>query len=186
MSVQKIASRYAKSLVEFAQEKGQLDAVASDMKLLKSAASNRDFYLMLKSPIIHLDKKEAIIKQIFSGKMSDLTIQYLNLVISKSREEFLPEIADEYISQYKSIQKVTSVTIVTAQALSQTAVDAIKNNLISSNACHPNLEITVKIDPELIGGYVLEFDNKRYDASIQHKLSELKAEFVKNLYVKEF
>jgi F-type H+-transporting ATPase subunit delta len=48
------------------------------------------------------------------------------------------------------------------------------------------LEIVTQVDPELIGGFVLQFDNKRYDASIAHKLDELRSAFSKNLYIKEF
>ena len=58
--------------------------------------------------------------------------------------------------------------------------------LTASGACHPNVEISTKVDKDLIGGFVLEFDNKLYDASVQHKLSQLRAEFVQNLFVKEF
>lgn len=186
MSVQRIATRYAKSLIDLANEKGQLDVVASDMKLLKSTAANRDFYMMLKSPIIPADKKGAVIDQLFVGKMSDLMFKYLHLVVGKSREEFLPEIADEYLTQYKSIKKITSVKLTTAQPLGTSGVEAIKSKLIASGACHPNLEISTAVDADLIGGFVLEFDNKLYDASVQRKLAQLKSEFSQNLYVKEF
>jgi F-type H+-transporting ATPase subunit delta len=58
--------------------------------------------------------------------------------------------------------------------------------LLSSGITHPNLEIETGIDPKLIGGFVLEFDSKRYDASVASKLADLKSEFTKNLYIKEF
>ncbi len=185
MSVQRIATRYAKSLIDLANEKGQLDAVADDMKLLKSATAHRDFYMLLKSPIIPAQKKGDIIDQLFKGKMSDLMFKYLHLVVGKSREEFLPEIADEYLTQYKSIKKITSVKLTTAQPLGSAGLAAIKSQLVSSGVCHPNLEVSTAVDADLIGGFVLEFDNKLYDASVQHKLAELKADFSQNLYVRE-
>lgn len=185
MSVQRIATRYAKSLIDFASDNGQLDAVANDVKLLQSATKHREFYMMLKSPIIHVGKKGAVIDQLFAGKMSDLMLKYLHLIITKSREEFLPEIAAEFLTQYKSLKKISSVKITTAQPLSPAALEGIRGKLTSSGVCHPTVDISTKIDAELIGGFVLEFDNKLYDASVAGKLAELKSEFSKNLYVRE-
>jgi len=62
----------------------------------------------------------------------------------------------------------------------------LKKKLLASGVTSENLDIETEVDPELIGGFVLEFDNKRYDASAAHKLDELRASFSKNLYVKEF
>ncbi len=156
------------------------------MRTLKSATADRGFYMLLKSPIIPVQKKGAVIDQLFKGRMSDLMFQYLHLVVGKSREEFLPEIADEYLTQYKTIKKVTEVKLTTASPLGQSAIEGIRAKLVASGACHPNVEISTAVDADLIGGFLLEFDNKLYDASVQHKLSQLRAEFVQNLFVKEF
>jgi len=69
--------------------------------------------------------------------------------------------------------------------LSEASMDALRKKLLETGTTFENLEIETKIDPTLIGGFVLEFDNKRYDASLSHKLSELKGQFSKNLYVRE-
>jgi F-type H+-transporting ATPase subunit delta len=185
MSVQRIASRYAKSILDLAIEKGAAEAVAGDMATIKSATSHREFYTLLKSPIINLEKKTAIVEEIFSGKLSELTSKYLKLVLGKSREEYLPEIADEFLIQYKNLKKVTSVEITTAEPLSGAAVEILRQKLVASGACHPNVELTAKTDADIIGGFVLEFDSKRYDSSVAHKLAQLKASFSDNLFVKE-
>jgi F-type H+-transporting ATPase subunit delta len=58
--------------------------------------------------------------------------------------------------------------------------------VVASGITFDNLELQASVDPNLIGGFVLEFDNKRYDASVANKLEELKNQFSKNLYIKEF
>ena len=65
-------------------------------------------------------------------------------------------------------------------------LDAIKGKIKASGIAQENLQIETVLDPKLLGGFVLEFDNKRYDASALHKLNQLKSEFSKNLYIKEF
>ena len=69
MSVIRIATRYAKSLIDLAIEQGKLEQVNADMSTLGAAAKNRDLYLFLKSPIIHADKKNAALDAIFKGKL---------------------------------------------------------------------------------------------------------------------
>ncbi len=69
MSIQKIAGRYAKSLIDLAIEQNKLEVIKEDVKLFKSVTSNREFYLVMKSPIINAGKKQSILKAIFEGKI---------------------------------------------------------------------------------------------------------------------
>jgi F-type H+-transporting ATPase subunit delta len=186
MSVTRIAARYAKSLLELATEQNKLEDVRKDMEMLQRAVQNRDLYLLLKSPIIKADKKNAVLKALFGGKVDDLTLSYTELLVNKSREGYLAEIAAEFMTQYKILKKVTSVRITTAEALSPEVLSTIKAKLTSSGVTTANLDVETTIDKDLIGGFVLEFDNKRYDASVAHKLADLKDDFSKNLYVREF
>lgn len=186
MSVTRIATRYAKSLLELAVEQGKLEQVQADMQTLHAASQNRDLHLFLKSPIIHADKKIAALDALFKGKLDTMTMLYLQLLVNKGREGYLPEITAEFATQYKVMQKITAVTVTSAAPLSEAVLADLRKKLLSSGATSENLDITTKVDPALIGGFVLEFDNKRYDASVAHKLEVLKTQFTKNLYVKEF
>lgn len=186
MSVTRIATRYAKALVDLSLEQGKLEQVYQDMQLLQSAAKNRDLHLFLKSPVIHADKKIAAFSALFKGKMDDLTLAYMSLLANKGREGYLTEIAAEFIRQYKLLNKITTVKVHTAAPISDALLSDLREKLIASGITFANLEILTTVDPELIGGFVLEFDNKRYDASVAHKLDALRAQFSKNLYIKEF
>lgn len=186
MSVTRIATRYAKSLMELAIEQGKLPQVSADMISLAKASRNRDLFLMLKSPIIPADKKISILDAIFKGNFDKLTMLYLQLLVNKGREVYIPEISAEFEDQHKILQKITSVSVTTATEMSAAVLAELKKKLLESGVTTENLEIETKIDPDLIGGFLLEFDNKRYDASIAHNLEELKSAFSKNYYIKEF
>lgn len=186
MSVTRIATRYAKSLIELAIEQNKLEAVHEDVNTLLAATKNRDFYLLLKSPVIANDKKHAILDAIFNGKIDPLTMAYAKLLVSKNREAFLPEIAAEFVEQYKTFKHITSVRVITATPLDASVVDALRAQILASKLTHESLDIETKVDPSLVGGFVLEFDNKRYDASVAYKLDTLRNQFSKNLYIKEF
>jgi F-type H+-transporting ATPase subunit delta len=77
------------------------------------------------------------------------------------------------------------VRLTTASPLSDAVVADIKQRLTSSVHTSDNVDLAVKVDPELIGGFVLEFDDKIYDASIAQKLDELRKGFVGNLYISQ-
>lgn len=172
--------------MDLAIEQGKLPEVSADIQLVSEAAKNRDFYMMLKSPIIHSDKKNAIIEAVFKGKLNSLTIAYLELLVNKKREGFVPEIAAEFVRQYKAMQGITTVKVTTASEISPAVLEDLKGKILKSGATTDKLDIVTAVDPELIGGFVLEFENKRFDASVSAKLEDLKKTFSKNLYIKEF
>ncbi|MBK6932600.1 MAG: ATP synthase F1 subunit delta [Saprospirales bacterium] len=186
MSVTRIATRYAKSLLELAISQNKLEAVYADINALKSATTHRDLYMLLKSPIVHADKKMAVLNAIFQGRIDGLTLAYLDLLVNKGREMYLPEIAVEFVHQYKTLKRITTVRVTSATPLSEAVLNDLRKKLLLSGVTTENLDVDVQVNPKLIGGFVLEFDNKRYDASAANKLAELKADFLKNQYIKEF
>jgi len=184
MSVERIASRYAKSLLELAIEQNSLDNVYNDITLFNKVAENKDFSSMLKSPIISSDRKQKVFNAIFDGKINDLTKSYFKLIISKGREVQLKIIALEFVEQYKIKKHISSVTLTTAAPMGEATVKGILDELNKSGNTDQNIQLETKVDPSLIGGYILRFDDKLYDESVAHKLSLLKKEFNKNEYIK--
>ena len=77
---------------------------------------------------------------------------------------------------------ISSVKIITAKKLSDAAVASIKEKLVGSNDTYKNIEIETEVQEDLIGGFVIEFDDKLYDTSVKHKLALLRKEFQDNLY----
>jgi F-type H+-transporting ATPase subunit delta len=178
----RVAGRYAKSLMDLASEQGKLQTVVGDIEQLAKAVKNRDLALMLKSPIIHADKKESIMAALFGDGFDEITMSFINICINKNREGLLPEIASEFLAEYKKMKGITEVKLTTATPLSQSAVEAIREKLLASDATAKDVEIETAVDPKLIGGYVVEFGDKLYDASVASKLAALKKEFTGNLY----
>ena len=185
MSVQKVASRYAKSLIDLARDRGKLERVLEDVESFNKVAQNRDFALLLKSPVVKADTKGKIFKQLFAGKYDELTMAFLDILLRKGRESQLADIAREYIDQYKKIKHISTVKLTTAAHLSESMVKSIHDKLQDSSVTDQHVVSETKVDPALIGGFVLEFDNNLYDASVAHKLNLLKKEFKDNLYISQ-
>ena len=185
MSVSRIAGRYAKSLIDLAVEQGKLDRVLEDIKGFQSAVGNKDFSLMLKSPIINVTKKAQIFEAIFGEKFDKMTMAFLNIILNKNREPLLGDIANEFVNQYRNFNSISTVKITTATEMSERDLNQIKERFLESSSTQENIEIVTGVDPKLLGGFVVEFDDKLYDASVAHKLELLRKEFTKNEYEKQ-
>lgn len=183
MSVSRIANRYAKSLMDLAIERGELDTVLADVEDFKKVSQNRDFELLLKSPIVNPGKKQAIFDELFTERYNKTTKAFLDILLSKSREYYLSDIADSFVQQYKNLKRISSITLTTAGELSEERLKDIKTKLLASSATMDNVNIQVNIDPAIIGGFVIEFDDKLYDSSVAHQLALLRKEFSDNEYV---
>lgn len=176
MSDRRVASRYAKSLIELAEEKGILEEVNRDMELfLEVCEENRMFKLAIKNPIIKNDKKLSILKNVFEKKVSKLTILFFELISRKNRESMLPEVAEEFHKQYNVLKGVVAAEVVTTFPLDDTLRAEIKK-LVKAQF-NREAELTEKIDESLIGGFILTVGDKQINESLNSKLKELQYEF---------
>ena len=174
-----VATRYAKSLLDFALERKELEAVAADMALIsKTCANSIDLRQMLKSPIIKAEKKLDVIKKIFGGEIGTVTLNFLGVISSKKRENILPEIANAFTSVYGKHLGIVTAEITSAVPLT----DSEREKAISvvRGAGTGKVELNEKIDKNIIGGFIIRVDDKQYDASVASKITALKRTFSKN------
>jgi F-type H+-transporting ATPase subunit delta len=119
MSNPRLAHRYAKSLIDISQEKGQLENVFNDMlQLQKIIKDNRDFLTLLRSPVIAPEKKLKVLEAITAGRVNELTGLFTKLMITKGREAYLPEVIIAFIKEYKELKKIHTVQLTTAVPVS--------------------------------------------------------------------
>jgi F-type H+-transporting ATPase subunit delta len=179
------ASRYVKSLLDLAIEKNVLEKVHTDMLLFsKVYEENKQFALMLRSPVIPHDKKREILAKIFKGKVDNLTMSFFDIITRKNREPLLGAIAKEFhnvYNEYKGIGKATVTSAVPLDANLRAEFEA----LVRKYSDKKQVELIERVDPEMIGGFVLNVGDRQVDASIRNKIKALKVKFSQNPYIKE-
>ncbi len=179
----RLASRYAKSLLDLAVEQNAVDTTLQDVKLMDSICrQSRDFTNLLRSPIIKGDKKQEIINSVVGGKLQPLFQAFVKLLTNKGREENLPEILTAFIEQYKTMKNIKTVKLTTATPVTDDVKKAIIKK-ITGNVPDSQVEVKEEINPEIIGGFILQMDDKLIDASVRRDLNDVKAQFQKNIYV---
>ncbi|MBE0640444.1 MAG: ATP synthase F1 subunit delta [Bacteroidales bacterium] len=181
----KIAHRYAKAFFDFSVEKNLLERSRADMNLLAQViGENKDLQRLLGSPVVGNRKKESIMREVFGAHLDKICMEFILLLTRNRREMFLADIAASFESLYRELKGIHTVKLVTAAPVN----DAIRKEIIRkvTEGYHGSVELEESVDPDLVGGFVLQFEDRKYDASLKRELDRMKKEFGVNLYIREF
>ena len=174
-----LARRYAKAAFDLAVEMDTMEQSKDDMALvLETAEQSKDLRLLMKSPVIRAEKKIAVLHEIFKDHIGELIIRFLDLIVKQRREPIFLEIARQFIVLYKERENITTTWLTTPVKISGEIRDKVVR-LIEQHT-QSTVELIEEIDEDLIGGFVLNFDDKQYDASLKRKINRLKKEFGQN------
>lgn len=172
-----ITVRYVKALYELALESKLLEEVEKDMLSLQSVINeSKEFNDFIKIPTIKISEKLKMIDTLFKGKLNKISIQFLHLLIKNNREIYLKRICLHFISYYKQNQGIKEAVITTAIPLSETH----KNEIYAfiTKKFKVNIELTEKVDPSIIGGFVLRIGDQQINASIHAQLNKIRRELI--------
>lgn len=183
MNNPRLATRYAKSIIDLAVEENQLDTVYADMQfILRICKTNQDFVALLRSPIIKPATKGKIIESIIKERVSVITAGFIKLLVTKAREVNLPEIAGAFVDQYNELNNIHKVKITTAVQMSDAVRDSILAKVQAGSPSN-NLDLETVVNSDLIGGFILETDGRLIDGSILRDLKDMKKQFLNNDYL---
>lgn len=186
MANYRAASRYAKSILELSLEKGRLEEVHADFqKLTEIAEVNHEFGVILKNPIINSEKKLAILKALFEKGADKLTITFFEIISRKSRESILLDVAREFEIQYNLHSSIQVAYLTTTFPIDEKLRGEFLK-VVKEISGLETVQLEEKVDPEIIGGFVLRVNDRLLDDSLSSKLRDLKTQFAKNHYEKQF
>ena len=179
----RLAGRYAKSLIDLAVEKNELESVYQDMVYMNELIqASPEWVRILKSPVINGDKKEKILEALTKGKLNIISSSFNRLLIRKGREAYLPEIVSAFIHQYKDYKGIHIVSLTTAVPVSEEVKSAIVRKINASSQMK-EVELQTTVNPDIIGGFIIEVDGRLIDASILYDLSAIKKQFESNDFI---
>jgi len=185
MATARVASRYAKALLSLAEERGELDAVANDLVTLDEVVGgSADLAVMLNSPVVKADKKQAVLDAVFSKHVSTLTMGYLRIMVGKGREGLIGNLAIEGKNQLRLMRNVKEVSLTTASPLTSELREKVLGQVAKVH--NGEVELQEQVDPNILGGYILKMGDQMVDASIKRQLRSLGRELTEHDYEPEF
>ena len=177
----KAGARYAKSLIDLSTEQNALEEIKNDMVLFeKNVDDNSELEAILKNPIVPLDKKLGILKNVFGSKVHQITNSFLQLVVNKGRSAILFDTAKQFVAQYNAIKGIVTAEVTSAIALTDTSIAEVIS-LVKKEMGAKEVIVKEKVDEKLIGGFILKVGDKQFDASIASGLNKLKKEFAQGI-----
>jgi len=175
MDQSKIPVRYARALFLLGKEKNILDRLAEDIKLLAEFfESTPSVTPWLRSPVIKMQQKKDAFRKQFKGRLSEITLKFTDLVITKKRERHFPGIFRNFIHLHKTDAGIKTLVLTTAFEVDESIKQKVSLGFDKKNkAGH---ELVTRVKPSIIGGFMLQTDDLLYDASLATELKRLKKE----------
>lgn len=179
----RLATRYAKSLLDLANERNELEAVYNDMLYLQALCKlSREVVTLLRSPVITPDKKLAVLNALTKDKIGVSTEAFIRLMVNKAREEFLPEVITAFIAQYKRQKDIHVIKLTTAMPASEELKKQIIDR-VQSQTKMKHIELKTEVQENIIGGFLLEIGDTLVDASISYDLNKIRSQFLNNDFI---
>ena len=177
MRMTALARRYAGALFQAAKEADVIDKVESDLGLITySIQTIPRLEAIITHPLIPAAKKKEIVADIFKGKIEEVTLLFLNLLIDKRRGEILEEVEAQYVvlaNDFRGVVPVTAVSAVTLTPDEQKRLQAKLEEFTSKK-----VELSLQEDPSLIGGLTVKIGDTVIDGSVTGYLASLKRQLL--------
>ena len=172
MDIGVISVRYARALLKSATEQKLDETVYQEMQLLaKSYVDVPQLRHTIDNPMLSKDKKEMLLLTAVGGQPTELTKAFIQLVLREGREPVMQFIANSYVTLYRQQKNVIRGRLITAARVSPETEQKMRQMVESKT--NGTVEFETEVNPDIIGGFILEYDTYRMDASVKAKLNNI-------------
>jgi F-type H+-transporting ATPase subunit delta len=169
MKNSRVAERYARAIIEIASDEKSLETVIADFSIIDAAIrSSNDLRNLLATPIVDERTKERILKEIFTGKISQTTERFMSLLTLKGRSNELAATVIAFQALLDEQRNVVPAQITTAVELTPDQKSQLESRIQQMSG--RSVRADYRIDPEIIGGFRVRFEDTMIDASVRHQL----------------
>ena len=169
-----IPNRYAKALYKVANERGDTAQVYAQMNLLNAAYEvQAGLKKAVNNPFLPLADKLQLLCTAAGADGNGSTERFMELVVKNNRVDFMRDIALAFMRQYRENNGIARVEIVTATELGDNEINAIID-VVKNQLKGKTIELSKRVDPSLIGGFMVDVDSRVLDASVKNQLEKLR------------
>lgn len=170
---QAVEKVYADALFELSVEEDTLDVTFEELKALKVIFDeNKELTELLASPIVSEDEKHTILKNVFEGRVSQTTFNFLCVVADKGRAAYFAKMTEVFRELYNKNKGILDVEVVTSEPLSEELEKKLVSKLEASTGKKVN--ITKTVDKSILGGIIVRYENSEIDGSIRKRLDDMR------------
>jgi F-type H+-transporting ATPase subunit delta len=157
---------YSDVMFELAGETGRIDEVMNDLHAVAQVLRQEpEFLTLLMSPKLKEEEKVKMIRRVFSGRVNPLTLDFLSVLARRNRAGFISGIAGRYEDLYDAMHNRKRIEVTLAKEPTAEQIETLKAELREAIAAE--VKLTVKVDPEIIGGIIIRKGDKVIDNSVK-------------------
>ena len=165
------AVSYAQALYELGCEENISKEIFDDLTLACSSI-NHDYKKLMDAPDISLEEKEKLLDSAFSNSVNAYTLNFFKLLAKNKAFAAIDRCKNEYEKKYNFDNNIEKAEVVSAVALNAQLLDKLTKKL--EDTTKKTVLLTTKVDPSVLGGLIIKFDNMLLDASVKSKLESIK------------
>ncbi|NJL48333.1 MAG: F0F1 ATP synthase subunit delta [Leptolyngbyaceae cyanobacterium SM2_5_2] len=172
-SSSEITMPYAKALMDLAKAHGVADQVGAEVAELQAIlASSEDLNQFLANPLIVPEAKKGVLRQIGEGKVTPFLLSVLLLLVDRNRIIFVDGILEQYQVLLRELNQTVLADVTAATELSEEQASAIRERVVGLTGAR-NVELSVRVDPSLLGGLIVKVGSQVIDASLRGQLRRI-------------
>ncbi|NJK34215.1 MAG: F0F1 ATP synthase subunit delta [Oscillatoriales cyanobacterium SM2_2_1] len=178
---QAVTDPYAEALLNLAQQQQLLDQVGEDVQVVLTAlADSAELRQLLSVPLVRSADKIQIIQSLFGSRLQPLTVNFLCLLVDKGRIIFAEAICRQFQNLLRNLRQIAYAEVSSAHALSDQQQETLRQRILTLTGAQ-QVELAIRVDPELIGGVIVKVGSQVVDASIRGQLRRISSRLMANL-----
>ena len=169
----RVVRRYAAALYAAASRADVVDQVERDLELVALAlSSSPELRESITSPVVPVESKRSIVRELFDGKLHEITLSYLQLLVDKRREEAALQTEEEYVRLANEARGIVGATAITAKPLDEPQLASLSAKL--SQVTGRQIRLECEVDPAIVGGVCVRIGDRVIDGSVRGQLEALR------------
>ncbi|NMF83488.1 ATP synthase F1 subunit delta [Nodosilinea sp. P-1105] len=168
-----ITAPYAQALMSIAQDNNVTDQVGAEAaELLDLLDSSEDLQQFLANPLVETEAKKAVLRQIAEGSVSPFVLSFLLLLVDRGRIPMVEDILRQYQALLRELNQTVLAEVTSAVDLSEEQRSDIKARVAGFTSAR-DVELSVQVDPSLLGGLIVQVGSQVIDASLKGQLRRI-------------
>lgn len=172
MSTEIVADKYSTAIFELAEDQNILARLEEDFTyVLEVMDTQPQLQALLNHPVMENDGKIDLVKKIFSQDVHKIGMQFIYVMIQRGRARYIKSAIEAFISKARAARGILEADVVTTEPLSEQAQVSLVTKLQEMTG--KKIVLKSHINPQIMGGLIVQIGDKRIDASVARRLEEL-------------
>jgi len=168
-----ITTPYAEAFLQVATANNEVEEIIDQSKsLLKIWNDSKEFKEAMSSPVLEIESKKLVLEKLFAGKVTSSFLNLLKLLADRQRIGFLDSVLERLLELYREQRNIALASVTSATELNDDQKSELLKKIQSVSGTE-NLELNLKVDPDLIGGFIVKVGSKVIDASLAGQVRRL-------------